>query len=276
MSEYFTGKQSSFSIKILHEKIYELLSMDKRLDERDALSFREIDIKTKIIEKAEGSAIVSFGKTKVIAGIKYDIEKPFLDKPNEGLLIVNAELLPLASKSFEPGPPDERAVELSRVVDRCIRESKAIDLQKLCLIEGESVYSLFVDLYILDYDGNYFDSSVLAAIAALATTNIPIYKVENGKIIKTKEYMKVPIIDFPVSVTLGIIKDKILVDPTLLEEDSLDAILTIGFDSNSNIVAIQKSSLGMIPENLIEKIIFIARDKASYLRKKLMESISNG
>lgn len=276
MSEYFTGKQSSFSIKILHEKIYELLSMNKRLDERDALSFREIDIKTKIIEKAEGSAIVSFGKTKVIAGIKYDIEKPFLDRPNEGLLIVNAELLPLASKSFEPGPPDERAVELSRVVDRCIRESKAIDLQKLCLIEGESVYSLFVDLYILDYDGNYFDSSVLAAIAALATTNIPIYKVENGKIIKTKEYMKVPIIDFPVSVTLGIIKDKILVDPTLLEEDSLDAILTIGFDSNSNIVAIQKSSLGMIPENLIEKIIFIARDKASYLRKKLMESISNG
>ncbi len=276
MSEYFTGKQSSFSIKILHEKIYELLSMNKRLDERDALSFREIDIKTRIIEKADGSAIVSLGKTKVIAGIKYDIEKPFPDRPNEGLLIVNAELLPLASKSFEPGPPDERAVELSRVVDRCIRESKAIDLQRLCLIKGESVYSLFIDLYILDYDGNYFDSSVLAAIAALATTNIPVYKVENGKIIKTEEYMKVPIMDYPVSVTLGIIKDKILVDPTLLEEDSLDAILTIGFDSNSNIVAIQKSSLGMIPENLIEKIIFIAKDKASYLRKKLMESISNG
>jgi exosome complex component RRP42 len=276
MSEYFIGKQYSFSIKILHEKIYELLSMDKRLDERDALSYREIDIKTKIIEKTDGSAIVSLGKTKVIAGIKHEIERPFSDRPNEGMFVVNAELLPLASKSFEPGPPDERSVELARVVDRCIREAKAIDLQKLCLIEGESVYSLFIDLYILDYDGNYFDPSVLAAVAALSVTNIPVYKVENGKIIKTEEYMKIPMKDFPVSVTLGIIKDKILVDPTLLEEDSLDAILTIGFDSNSNLVAIQKSSLGIIPENLIEKIILIAKDKADFLRKKLMESISNG
>ncbi|MEM2928165.1 MAG: exosome complex protein Rrp42 [Nitrososphaerota archaeon] len=276
MSEYFIGKTYSFSIKILHEKIYELLSMDKRLDERDALSFREIDIKTKLIEKADGSAIVSLGKTKVIAGIKHEIEKPFPDRPKEGVFVVNAELLPLASKSFEPGPPDERGVELARIVDRCIRESKAIDLQKLCLIEGESVYSLFIDLYILDYDGNYFDPSVLAAVAALSVTDIPIYKVENGKIIKTEERMKIPMKDFPVSVTLGIIKDKILVDPILLEEDSLDAILTIGFDSNSNLVAIQKSSLGMIPENLIEKIILIAKEKADFLRKKLMESIKNG
>jgi exosome complex component RRP42 len=56
-----------------------------------------------IIEKAEGSARVLLGKTEVMAGVKIETGEPFPDTPNEGVLTVNAELVPLASPTFEPG-----------------------------------------------------------------------------------------------------------------------------------------------------------------------------
>ncbi|MEM2515252.1 MAG: hypothetical protein QW419_01765, partial [Candidatus Caldarchaeum sp.] len=160
-------EKRGYAIKIMKNKVYDLLKIGKRIDERSLDQLREIKIVTRVVEKADGSALVSLGKTKILTGIKVEVGSPYPDRPNEGVFTVNAELLPLASKSFEPGPPDERAIELSRIVDRCIRESRAIDLEKLVLIEGQKVYMLYIDCYVLDYDGNYFDAAVLSAVAAL-------------------------------------------------------------------------------------------------------------
>ncbi|MEM4416819.1 MAG: hypothetical protein QXD32_02040, partial [Nitrososphaerota archaeon] len=128
--------ERGYAVKITRNRIYELLRQGKRIDGRDPNSFRPITARTGVVEKADGSAIVSLGSTKILTGIKVEVGSPYPDRPNEGTFTVNAELLPLAYKSFEAGPPDERAVELSRVVDRCIRESHAIDLESLVLIKG--------------------------------------------------------------------------------------------------------------------------------------------
>ena len=42
---------------------------------------------------------------------------------------------------------------MARVVDRGIRESKAIDLEKLCVEAGKLVFVVFVDVYVLNHDG---------------------------------------------------------------------------------------------------------------------------
>jgi exosome complex component RRP42 len=70
------------------------------------------------VKNAEGSAEVRLGKTLAIAGVKTSIGTPFADTPDMGVMIVNAEFLPIASPTFEPGPPDENAIELARVIDR--------------------------------------------------------------------------------------------------------------------------------------------------------------
>lgn len=88
---------------------------------------------------------------------------------------------------FEPGPPDENAIELARVVDRSLREVGAIDLESLVIRPGEKVWVLWVDLYIIDHDGNLFDASMLATMAALMTARLPKYEEsETGDIVIKK------------------------------------------------------------------------------------------
>src|SRR5207244_11869867 len=101
-----------------------------------------------------------------MAVIKIEPAEPFQDTPEEGVLTVNAELVPLASPSFEMGPPSEAAIELSRVVDRGIRESKAVDLKSLVIQKGKKVQVVYVDVYVLDHDGNLIDAASMAALAA--------------------------------------------------------------------------------------------------------------
>jgi exosome complex RNA-binding protein Rrp42 (RNase PH superfamily) len=85
-----------------------------------------------------------------------------------------AELIPMASPDFEAGPPRENAIELARVVDRGIRESEVIEMDKLCILSGKKVWIIFIDIHILDYDGNLFDAASIASLAALLSTKIPV------------------------------------------------------------------------------------------------------
>ena len=157
---------SALITKVRLKQIEALLEKGKRLDERGLLDTREIKIEQGVIEKAEGSARVLLGKTEVLVGVKVETGEPFPDTPNDGVMTVNAELVPLASPHFEPGPPDENSIELARVVDRGIRESHAIDTEKLCIEPGKKVFVVFVDVYVLNHDGNLIDAAAIAAMAA--------------------------------------------------------------------------------------------------------------
>src|SRR5713226_96245 len=125
--------------KLEQKTVVDLVTKGKRIDERGPEDYRNIQIQVGLIEKANGSAQVYLGKSKVLCGIKIEAGNPFPDTPDEGVLTVNAELVPLASPLFEMGPPSEAAIELSRVVDRGIRESKAVDLKTMVLEKGKKV-----------------------------------------------------------------------------------------------------------------------------------------
>jgi exosome complex component RRP42 len=176
---------SAMVTRVKQKQIAQLISRGKRLDGRGLTDYREIKVEQGIIEKAEGSARVLLGKTEVMVGTKIEIGEPFSDTPNEGVLTVNAELVPLASPTFEAGPPDENSIELARIVDRGIRESKAIDLEKLCIEPGKKTFVVFVDVYVLNHDGNLIDASALAAVAALLNTKMPNYEVKEEVKIKS-------------------------------------------------------------------------------------------
>ena len=112
-------------------RIKEYLRKGKRFDGRKPEEFREISIETGVSKNAEGSARVKIGKTEVLVGVKMAVAEPYPDSPNKGNLMVTAELIPLSSPRFENGPPRFNAIELGRVTDRGIRESKFIELEKL-------------------------------------------------------------------------------------------------------------------------------------------------
>ena len=235
--------------KIRKGHIHKLLSMGKRVDGRGPEDYRPISIETGFIESAQGSARIKVGNTDVVVGVKLDVGTPFSDTPDKGVLTTNAELIPLASPNFEPGPPDQSAIELARVIDRGIRESEMIDLEKLCIKHGEEVWISFADIYVLDYDGNLFDACFLGAIAALRNTIVPAE--EKGK----GENYPMPLRRFPIQTTAVKIENSILFDPALDEEKVAEARLTVTTDENGDIRAMQKGLDGALTLDEIKSII---------------------
>jgi len=258
--------------RIRQKQISQMIASGKRLDGRGLTDYRPIKIETGIIEKAEGSARVLMGRTEVVVGVKVELGEPFPDRPNEGVLTVNSEFVPLASPEFEAGPPSEESIELARVIDRGIRESQAIELEKLCLIPGKKVYVIFIDIYVLNHDGNLIDASALASLAALINTKIPVYVVENGEIKKTSEYMPLPMRNYPIAITFANISDKLVIDPWLEEEEIMNARLTITFDKDGRICAIQKGGQGALTPQQIIEAAYIAREKAEELRMLVVKN----
>lgn len=242
-----------------------LLLSGKRTNDRKLDEFREIEIKQGIIDKAEGSAMAKLGKTKILAGIKIGLGTPFPDTPNEGMLIVNAEFTPLASPDFESGPPGEDATELARVVDRGIRESKCIDLKKLCITPGEMVFCVFVDIHIINHDGNLIDCAFLASLAALMDTKIP--KVKDDRIVRGEFEKDLPVLYKPIEVTICKVDDKFILDPMFKEEAVIESKLTICVREDEKICALQKQGSKEFTMDDIKKMIEIAIDKSKELRK---------
>ena len=257
------------------ETIAELAKENKRLDNRSLTEFRQpILIETNISWTAEGSARVQIGETVVMAGVKLSLEKPYNDTPDEGGIMVNAELSPIASPEFESGPPSIKAVELARVVDRGIREAKAIDLKKLCLVPGEKAWFVIVDIISLNDGGNLLDVAGMAALAALKTARFPVVDPETGAIdYKQKTDKPLPLTKEPLPITIYKVNGVLLVDPTNEEEKAYEARLTVGSDAKGTISALQKG--GEVPLSIAEigKMVDLALEKASFLRKELNKTL---
>jgi exosome complex component RRP42 len=235
--------------EILTGHVLDLARRGRRLDGRGIDDLRPVRIQKGYVASADGSALVEWGPTKVLAGIKLEPGTPFPDTPNAGVLTTNAELVPLSSPGFEPGPPRPEAIELSRVVDRAIRAAEAVDLTKLCVTPGEKAWICYVDIHILDDGGNLIDASMLAAMAALSNTRVPASRFGLG----TDGPLEVQ--HFPVEVTFARLGDALVVDPTSEEEVACQGRLTIATNEVGEICAMQKGKVGAFsPSDVMEMV----------------------
>lgn len=261
---------------IKKESIVSLFEKGIRQDGRKLTDYRPISIILDYAKKADGSAVVKLGNTVVLAGTKIELGKPYEDTPNQGNLIVNVELLPLAYETFEPGPPDENAIELARVIDRSLRDSKAIDLTRLVIEPGKSVWTVWLDVYVLDYGGNALDACTLASVAALYNTKL--YKVEqmNGeyRINKNEVSGKLPMRYPVVTVSVAKVDKYLIVDPDLDEESIMDTKVSFSYTPDFRIVGIQKSGKGSLSLQDVGQAENIARNAAGKLFEELKRQLN--
>ena len=258
--------------KIERDYILSNLKKEERIDERGLWEYRDFRIDSDIIASAEGSADVSLGDTRIITGLKYEVGTPFPDLPNEGVCTVMAELLPLASPLFERGPPDEQSIELARVVDRGIRHADCVQTKKLCIKENESVYILFVDMYVINYAGNLIDAGGVSALTTLISAHIPegIWNEEKGEAEWTGKYLtgKDIVKELPLVLTYGKINDIIFLDPSLPEELVSDGKISISV-TEDKITSIQKSGAATFSIDEIKMLGNKSLEIGQELRKKL-------
>ena len=253
--------------EILTTHILDLAREGRRLDGRKPDDYRPVHIEPGFVASADGSALARIGNTSGLCGVKLEPGKPFADTPNAGVLTTNAELIPLSSPTFEPGPPHPRAIEVSRVIDRAIRAAETIDLTKLCVTPGEKSWVCYVDVHFLDHSGNLIDAGSLAALAALTHTTIP-----NKRFGIAEADAPLAIQHFPLEITFARLGETIVVDPAFEEEQAAQGRLTIATDELGNLVAMQKGLVGAFSPEDVKDLVERAFRHADRHRKIIREA----
>jgi exosome complex component RRP42 len=253
--------------EILTTHILDLAREGRRLDGRGLDEYRPTRVEPGFVATADGSARVYLGRTSVLCGIKLEPGKPFPDTPNAGVLTTNAELVPLSSPTFEPGPPQPRAIEVSRVVDRAIRAAETIDLTGLCVTPAEKCWTCFVDLHVLDHDGNLIDAALLAAVTALSHAILP---AKRFGIAESDSPLKVE--HLPIECTFTRLGDAIVADPSFDEERAGQGRITVATDEAGNVVAMQKGLIGAFSPEDVKSVV----DRAFHHGDRMREIARGG
>ena len=248
--------------EILTTHILELAEAGKRLDGRGVDEYRAISVEPGFVASADGSALARIGHTAVLCGVKLEPGKPFPDTPNAGVLTTNAELVPLSSPTFEPGPPHPRAIEVSRVIDRAIRAAETIDLTKLCVTPGEKSWVCYVDVHVLDHGGNLMDTGMLAALGALTHATLPS---QRFGISDTDTPLEVN--HLPTECTFTRLGETIVVDPTFEEEQASQGRITVATDETGQVVAMQKGLIGAFSPDDVKNVVERAFAHGDRLRR---------
>ncbi|KAL2347285.1 hypothetical protein Fmac_001285 [Flemingia macrophylla] len=255
------------------------LLSDLRIDGRRPFDYRKLTIK---LGKEDGSAEVHLGHTHVMAFVTAQLLRPYRDRPNEGSLAIFTEFSPMADPSFEPGRPADSAVELGRVIDRGLRESRAIDTESLCVLSGKLVWSLRVDIHILDNAGNLVDAANIAALASLLTFRRPECSLsgEDGQEVVVhppEQRDPIPLIihHLPIAVTFGFFSNEnlLVIDPTHKEECVMTGRMTATLNSNGDVCAIQKAGGEGVSQSVIMRCLNLAHAKASDITTKIRDAV---
>tara|TARA_Y100000310_G_scaffold332514_1_gene408251 strand:- start:1381 stop:2202 length:822 start_codon:yes stop_codon:yes gene_type:complete len=264
--------------KLTTNRIKEFLAEGKRFDGRKPDDFREISIELGVSKKAEGSAKVKLGNTEAWVGVKMLLGEPYNDSPDSGNLMVTAELTPLSNKKYEYGPPKFPVIELGRLVDRGIRESGLIDFKKLCIKEGEKVWTVFIDVYSINDDGNMLDCAFIGALAALKSCKVPVYNAESEKIDYSKESTEsLPLTDkVPLNLCIHKIGDTIVLDPNSEEEAASEGRLVLAaIPGKPGICSMQKGEQMDLSTEEFAKMLDLMESKYDSLFKEINDKIDS-
>ena len=218
--QYISIMFKSSIVNSSYEKTFirDALLSGLRLDGRAPNDSRSMEIQ---LSRQECSSVaeVQVGETRVICVVKGAVVAPFPDRPTEGTLLFSVEFSNLAETN---SLNSISANELTRFLERSIKESEAIDLESLCIISGEKVWCISCDVRVIDASGgNIVDSSLFAAMGALRSFRKPELTIESlgygefsnrnlTKIIihssKEREPLQLALHHVPLSASVGIFK----------------------------------------------------------------------
>ncbi|XP_066331751.1 exosome complex component RRP45A-like isoform X1 [Miscanthus floridulus] len=257
------------------------LQSDLRVDGRHSFDFRKLKI---TFGREDGSSEVQLGETHVMGYVTAQLVQPYRDRPNEGTLAIFTEFSPMADPAFEPGRPGESAIELGRVIDRGLRESRAVDMESLCVVAGKHVWSVRVDLHILDNGGNLIDAANIAALAALSTFRRPECTVggDDGQQVtvhdpEVRDPLPLTIHHMPIAVTFAYFGEGniVVLDPTYKEEAVMGGRMTATVNSNGDVCAIQKAGGEGVMSSVIMQCLRIASVKAADITSKIKKAVDS-
>jgi len=258
--------------------LLEALWEGKRLDGRGVNDQRDLDL---TFGSRFGSCQVCLGPTRVLAQVSATVTEPRLTRPNEGILFVNVELSPMAAPRFEAGRQSDEGVEINRTVERCLKESGCVDLESLCIVTEEAVWTIRLDLHVLNHEGNLSDACSIAGLAALCHFRRPDVSLVDGVVcvhpVSERDPLPLAIHHHPVTASFAMFSlgssssgdTMTVLDPTRLEEECMLGKMVLGVNAYREICTLHLAGQVIINKGLVLKLATIAAEKA----KKVVEKI---
>ncbi|XP_035955087.2 exosome complex component RRP45 [Halichoerus grypus] len=250
----------------------------KRLDGRQTYDYRNLKIS---FGTDYGCCIVELGKTRVLGQVSCELVSPKLNRATEGILFFNLELSQMAAPAFEPGRQSDLLVKLNRLLERCLRNSKCIDTESLCVVAGEKVWQIRVDLHLLNHDGNIIDAASIAAIVALCHFRRPDVSVQGDEVTlytpEERDPVPLSIHHMPICVSFAFFQQGtyLLVDPNEREERVMDGLLVIAMNKHREICTIQSSGGIMLLKDQVLRCSKIAGVKVLEITELIQKALEN-
>ncbi|CAH0721508.1 unnamed protein product, partial [Brenthis ino] len=257
--------------------IQRIISEGHRLDGRIYNESRKLEI---TFGSEYGSCIVTLGETKILSQVSCEVVQPKQIRPNEGILYINVEITPMAAPQFEANRQTDLTVYLNRLLEKCYKDSKCIDLESLCIVVEEKVWSLRVDVKVLNHDGNLIECASIATLASLAHFKRPdvTRSGENITIHTLAEKDPIPTVlyHYPVCLTFAIYSNNILIsDPNFIEEsvcmsnsdegNTSGGLLVIGMNQYKELCLLNLSGAAIYNPNIVHKAILNAAERCAHI-----------
>ncbi|KAI0822119.1 ribosomal protein S5 domain 2-like protein [Trametes gibbosa] len=253
------------------EFVYGALKQSLRLDGRAMLEMRT---PTLTFGPELGWVECALGKTRVLAQVDGKMVKPPPERPLEGLLSIHSELSSMASNEFEPGRPSDQEVTITRMLDKVLRRSDALDKESLCVLAGQRVWHIRLTIHVLSDSGNMLDCACLAGIVALRHFRRPEVEVVGDEVTIHHPAERAPVAlalhHTPFCLTFAFFPDTgtpLLLDPTHLEETLSAGLLSVALNAQRELCVVQKAGgVPLAPADVLA-IMDVAVGKARELDK---------
>lgn len=192
--------------------------------------------------------------------------------------------MPVASISCTdslPIRPTTAEALLSRLLEKTIRRSSALDTESLCLVAGRKCFAIRADVHVISNDGNVTDAACIAVVAALQHFRRPDVTVEGENVtvwdVREREPIKLNMLHHPLCVSFNYFDggEIVVLDATATEEKVSEGELIISVNKYGEICQLAK--YGGTSVNAVTLLswtqlaVGIAKHTTAYIQQQLSE-----
>lgn len=219
---------------------------------------------------------------RVIASVDCELVEPVPERPTEGFF--GFSLVYSAAMGTLAGRPDDTALGISRVIERGVRDGRAVDTEALCVVAGESVWSIRTTLCVVADGGNVMDAANVAAVTALMHFRRPEVTIEGDKVIVHDPADRAPVplsIHYmPIAVTFAFFpegksgaEEPLVVDPGSEEEAVCVSQLTMTLNAAKDICGVHKAGGEAVSPDRLVHCAKVAAVKALELTELIQAAL---
>lgn len=216
---------------------------------------RELTFERNYLAFAEGSCLVSYGRTKVLCTASVDDKvPPFLVGSGQGWVTAEYAMLPKSTKERTPRERARsgRSQEIQRLIGRSLR--CITDLNKL----GEK--TIYIDCDVIQADGGTRTASITGAVVALYDA---LTFLHGNKLISAW-----PLREFAAAISVGIVEGQVCLDLDYKEDSAADVDFNVVKTESGEFVELQGTAeQNTFNQVQLENLLAVANEGIEFIIK---------